>query len=375
MNMLAQGQESARGGMPGGGAPDHDENEIHYALWLRRFAGGGAADGPPMWVQINEQDDTYHVWYHIPTQESIRLRKDGAWVTNTLQQVSPDTTAAPEYSFSLTVGPTRATVAYGARDQKLDLETYPDVRELMAKIQEDPFYRAYLTNHNIHSECAKRSQEDCTATGCIWLDGRMQRWSECRNLEEVCREREKGKTGMWGIVTDGVGGIFENSDNLARIEKMCHMDGLQERQRKYRIGTAAAAAATGALLWAGPAAVASGAAKAAGTALTGAKKLLGLNEEAPDTADAAARGREAVSQALSGRTADPPPHTKAESEVPRFTDRTQMEDAVHAEAARQVEVIEAKKEAAQAREEVARMRDQGSRARAVQTQRDVLFGP
>ena len=48
-----------------------------------------------------------------------------------------------------------------------------------------------------------------------------------------------------------------------------------------------------------------------------------------------------------------------------------MEDAVHAEAARQVEVIEAKKEAAQAREEVARMRDQ----RAVQTQRDVLFGP
>ena len=374
MNMLAQGQESARDGMPGG-APDHDKNEIHYALWLRRFAGGGgatdgAADGPPMWVQINEQDNTYHVWYHIPTKESIRLRKDGAWVTNTLQQVLPDTTAAPEYSFSLTVGPTRATVAYGARDQKLDLETYPDVRELMAKIQEDPFYRSYLTNHNINSECAKRSQEDCTATGCMWLDGRILS-GECRNLEEVCSEREKGQTGGWGIVTDGVGGIFENSDNLTRIEKMCHMDGLQERQRKYRIGTAAAAAATGALLWAGPAAVASGAAKAAGTALIGAKKLLGLNEEAPDTAEAAARGREAVSQALSGRAADPPPQTKAESEVPRFTDRTQMEDAVHAEAARQVEVIEAKKEAAQAREEVARMRDQ----RAVQTQRDVLFGP
>ena len=52
-----------------------------------------------------------------------------------------------------------------------------------------------------------------------------------------------------------------------------------------------------------------------------------------------------------------------------------MEDAVHAEAARQVEVIEAKKEAAQAREEVAQMRDKTSQARAVQTQRDVLFGP
>ena len=359
----------------------HGEYDDNYTAWLERVVGGGGdeddVEDPPMWVQINEQNDTYHVWYHIPTKMSIRLRRDGAWVANELQALQ-DTTQ--DYSFSLNIHNTPTAVTYGAQeDQKLDLLLYPDVRELSAKIREDPFYIEYLKKHNINSKCAKRSQEDCTATGCIWLDGRMQRWSECRNLEEVCREREKGKTGWMGILTDGVGGIIENSDNLARIEKMCHMDGLQERQRKYRIGTAAVAVPLAATAAVKMGAVA-GIKAAAGTALTGAKNLLGFTQgKAAAPPDAAAQAAQVLSGDDAAATADaaaadPPPQTRAQDESLRYTDRAEMDRAVDQGVERRMEVIEARNAAAQAREEAVEARAMLDHVRQNQRSHGVLFG-